>query len=376
MAQRTGPRYLAGSAAERGSWPGNRLAGWFLALFLAASLVLSLANPALLRLPDEPWLGGSWTAALQEAFDDESPLLRPATTAWGVLEYALFHQGRAGLLVGSDGWLFSSEEFDYPFDPELGERTLAGNLAAIAEVGERLAEDDIRLVVALLPAKARVYPERLGRYRLPAGPEERYEASLAALRRAGVPTVDLLSTLEWAKATNPVFLRTDTHWTPFGAAVAAEAVAAEITALGPFHWLHETPFVTRGAEPRPHRGDLAAFLPLGPFYDALGPKDDILLANTTTAAGGANGDLFAEVELPVTVVGTSYSQDERWNFAGALRQALGSDLLVAAQRGGGPYLPMLDYLQGDAYRSAPPKVVVWEIPERYLSEPLMGGDDV
>jgi alginate O-acetyltransferase complex protein AlgJ len=376
MAQRTRPRYLENRAAERGRLPGNRLAGWFLALFLAASLFLSLANPALLRVPDDPWLDGSWTAALQEAFDNESPLLRPATTTWGVLEYALFRQGRAGVLVGSDGWLFSSEEFDYPFDRERGERTLADNLAAIVDVGERLAADDARLVVALLPAKARLYPERMGRYRLPAGPAERYEQSLEALQRAGVVvTVDVLSTLERAKASSPVFLRTDTHWTPFGAAVAAEAVAGEITALGPFDWLHETPFVTRVAEPRPHRGDLTGFLPLGPLYEAIGPEDDRLLPTSTTSAGAANEDLFAEVDLPVTLVGTSYSEDERWNFAGALRQALGTDVLVTAQRGEGPYLPMLDYLQGDAYRAAPPEVVVWEIPERYLSEPLMGGDD-
>jgi alginate O-acetyltransferase complex protein AlgJ len=375
MAQRTGPRYVGNRPARRGGWPGDRLAGWFLALFLAASLVLSLTNPALFRMPDEPWLDGSLTAALQEAYDNESHLLGPATTVWGVVEYALFRQGRDGVLVGSDGWLFSSEEFDYPFDPEQGERTLAANLAAIAQVDARLADDDIRLVVALLPAKARVYPERLGRYRLPAGPAERYEQALQALRRGGVTTVDLLGALERAKASNRVFLRTDTHWTPIGAAVAAEAVAAEIAALGPFEWLHETAFATRPEEPRPHRGDLAGFLPLGPFYDAIGPEDERLVPLNTAPVSGAKSDLFAAVELPVTIVGTSYSQDARWNFAGLLRQALGSDVLVAAQRGGGPYLPMLDYLQGDAYRAAPPEVVVWEIPERYLTEPLMGGDD-
>ncbi|MGE8477298.1 MAG: alginate O-acetyltransferase AlgX-related protein, partial [Pseudomonas shirazensis] len=32
----------------------------------------------------------------------------------------------------------------------------------------------------------------------------------------------------------------------------------------------------------------------------------------------------------------------------------------------GPLLPMLKYLQSDAFKDAPPQVVVWEFPERYL----------
>jgi alginate O-acetyltransferase complex protein AlgJ len=292
-----------------------------------------------------------------------------------VLEYALFSQGRPGVLVGSDGWLFSSEEFDYPFEREQAELALATNLAEIAEVSEQLGEGGVHLVVALVPAKARIYSERLGRYRFPQGPAERYERSLEVLRRSGVEAVDLLETLQRAGASDEVFLRTDTHWTPHGAAAAAEAVAGAITALGPFDWLHGTHFTTYHQGPRPLRGDLTGFLPLGPFYDAIGPADDLLVPTDTVAATEPNGDLFAEVDLPVTIVGTSYSEDERWNFAGALRQALGSDVLVAAQRGGGPYLPMVDYLAGEAYRSAPPDVVVWEIPVRYLSQEWSDGNE-
>ena len=37
-----------------------------------------------------------------------------------------------------------------------------------------------------------------------------------------------------------------------------------------------------------------------------------------------------------------------------------------AEDGHGPLVPMLKYLQSDALRNAPPQVVVWEFPERYL----------
>ncbi|MEX2540301.1 MAG: hypothetical protein WD314_00775 [Trueperaceae bacterium] len=370
MAQRTGPiNYRGSDDSGETSCDGRQpLSGWFMALFLTASVILSLANPALLTAPDEPLLDGSWAAAYQSSFDRRSPLLGTATTVWGVLEYALFRQGREGVLVGSDGWLYSSEEFEFPARAETAAAALSSNLGAAAAVQKRLADDGVDLVVALLPAKARLYPEHLGRYRLPAGPRSLYGQALAGLRAAGLSAVDLLEPLERAKSEQPVFLRTDTHWTPYGASTAAGAVAATIAGLGRYDWLGAVHFGSDRLDPSPYRGDLAGFLPLGPFYDPLGPEDDLLARRVTERSEGPGDDLFAAVELPVALVGTSYSQDDRWNFAGSLRKALGNDVLVAAQEGEGPYRPMLDYLQGDAYRSAKPEVVIWEIPERYLSQ--------
>ena len=68
----------------------------------------------------------------------------------------------------------------------------------------------------------------------------------------------------------------------------------------------------------------------------------------------------------MALVGTSYSAGEAWDFAGALREALGADVLQAAQEGEGPFEPMSDYLEDDAFLQTPPRLVVWEIPERYL----------
>ncbi|HEX7003366.1 MAG TPA: hypothetical protein VF168_04185 [Trueperaceae bacterium] len=348
--------------------------GLFMALFLTGALLLAVTNSALLESPDEPLLDGSWAAAYQERFDEASPLFVPATTIWGAIDYILFDQGRAGVLVGEDGWLYSTEEFAYPAETDVAARRLDANLDAIAAVADRLQELDIDLVVALLPSKARIYPEHLGRYRLPKGPTQLYSLALAGLRDRGVPVTGLLPPLLEAKEEGAVFLRTDTHWTPYGAREAAEAVAETIRGIARFPWLDQEEYATTRSEPQPHRGDLTNFLPLGPLYDELGPEDDELIGFETSAAGAPDTDLFAQVEIPVVLVGTSYSQDERWNFAGWLRQALGSDVLVAAQRGEGPFEPMVEYLGGDAFRNAPPQVVVWEVPERYLSRRWQTGE--
>jgi alginate O-acetyltransferase complex protein AlgJ len=38
-----------------------------------------------------------------------------------------------------------------------------------------------------------------------------------------------------------------------------------------------------------------------------------------------------------------------------------------AKEGMGPYAPMLAYLNSEDLRSAPPRLVIWELPERYVA---------
>jgi alginate O-acetyltransferase complex protein AlgJ len=66
--------------------------------------------------------------------------------------------------------------------------------------------------------------------------------------------------------------------------------------------------------------------------------------------------------VPVALIGTSYSANPNWNFVGALQQALRSDVVNYAEDGHGPILPMLSYLQSDAFKNSPPQVLIWEFP--------------
>jgi alginate O-acetyltransferase complex protein AlgJ len=52
----------------------------------------------------------------------------------------------------------------------------------------------------------------------------------------------------------------------------------------------------------------------------------------------------------------------------ALEIALGRDVLNVAAEGKGPFQPMSDYLRSDTFKSTPPKLVVWEIPERFVDD--------
>jgi alginate O-acetyltransferase complex protein AlgJ len=125
-------------------------------------------------------------------------------------------------------------------------------------------------------------------------------------------------------------------------------------------------FVTETVETRAHEGDLTRFLPLAPLFASLMPQADRLQQRETRAADADSDDLFGDRDLPVTLVGTSYSANPAWNFAGALREHLQRDLANHAEEGGGPLVPMLKYLQSEDFENNPPQLVIWEFPERYL----------
>jgi len=105
------------------------------------------------------------------------------------------------------------------------------------------------------------------------------------------------------------------------------------------------------------------------LFSNMLPKPDELQKRSTDPVAGeaAGGDaLFADSDIPVGLVGTSYSANPHWNFLGALRESLHSDVVNYAEEGHGPILPMLKYLQSDGFKNSPPQVLVWEFPERYL----------
>ncbi|BBN52921.1 hypothetical protein TRE132_10460 [Pseudomonas chlororaphis subsp. aurantiaca] len=128
-------------------------------------------------------------------------------------------------------------------------------------------------------------------------------------------------------------------------------------------------FVTEAEQTVVHKGDLRLFLPLDPLFENLMPAKEPLQKRVTRAADdqpAADDALFADNEVPVALVGTSYSANPNWNFVGALKQALHSDVVSYAEDGHGPVLPMLSYLKSDAFKNSPPQVLIWEFPERYL----------
>lgn len=295
--------------------------------------------------------------------DAKVPWRDASVNLWGGLNYRLFGEARDGALIGKDGWLFTTEEYQ---TAKGDAQEIAGKVTYIKQVRDELEKDGAKLVVALIPAKARVYAEQL-RVPVPAQNANIYQDTRQALEQAGIPTPDLEAALRKPvtedRNAGPVFLKTDTHWTPLGAEEAARALVPAVQAAA-----SDLPPASYEVEIKPavqRSGDLLRYVPV----KTGGPTPDTVQEPEHTRTDEGSGGLLGDETLAVALVGTSYSaetKDNVWHFAGALSQALGTEVLNAAQEGKGPIVPMREYLKGQDLKENPPQVVIWEIPERFL----------
>jgi len=343
---------------------------FYIALFLLTLLVLGLWSArsffGFSTNNDATVLNGRWAKAVETHYDDQFPIKRLGTNLWAALDFKLFNEGRPGVVLGRDQWLYSDEEFNPVVNEELN---LQGNYALVEGVRQTLKEHGVKLVMAIVPAKVRLYPEHMDEVRPARIHANLYQDFHARVAADKILAPDLLGPLQQAKQQGQqVFLRTDTHWTPAGAEIVARQLALTIAAKTPLSGQPQR-FVTETEETVEHKGDLRRFLPLDPLFENLMPAEEPLQKRVTRASEeqpAAQDELFAALQVPVTPLGSSYSANPSWNRVGALKQALHSDVLSYAEDGHGPILPMLSYLKSDDFKNNPPQVLIWEFPERYL----------
>ena len=161
--------------------------------------------------------------------------------------------------LGEGGKLYYSSTLDDYCGvglPDDGLRLIAAHLAAIQAQVER---EGAQFLFAVAPNKNSVVPEGMPA-RFPDGRENsNYTRLLPLLREAGVNCVDLHTLLSGHPE---LYYRTDSHWTPEGAALAADALLA---ALGRDSSFASGPFSEAGR----HIGDLYQMLyPVGKGREA------------------------------------------------------------------------------------------------------------
>ena len=340
----------------------------FSAMLVVPALILAPQLADFDRPKQEHLLNGELTRSLEKYIDDQNILKTFATNLWAAIGYTVFHEGRKGVAIGSRGWLFTNEEID----PIAHADTLYhANLTAINNISDTLKAQGIELVVAIIPAKTRLYRQYLPPEMQPSNIHQAlYERIHQDLDKAQIKAPSLLEPMMKANMQHPVFLSTDTHWTPWGAASVAKALSDFIKEQ-PLVAVDTKTFSTEVIEKKPHQGDLLNYLPLSPWFDFINPFTDTIEVKKTTMhikddISHTEAALFADTGIEITLVGSSYSANPLWNFAGALTQHLGADLLNMAKEGEGPLRPIQEYLQSDEFKNHPPKLVIWEFPERYL----------
>jgi hypothetical protein len=209
----------------------------FLAILAVPPVAQALIRGVKLDLFRPP--GGPLLAHLQrfeKALETESALSGAVQPWVQRAQLGLLGQGNEKVMVGRDGWLFYKPDVDFLTGPAIGgrralrpnEESRAGDpLPAILKFHEDLRALGVDLVLAPVPVKAAIYPEKLaGRQEQPpvnAG----YADFLRRLEEKGVAVIDLTRVM-WEKKDEGLFLPLDSHWSPRGMSVFATALAEEL----------------------------------------------------------------------------------------------------------------------------------------------------
>ncbi|MES2188247.1 MAG: cell division protein FtsQ [Pseudomonadota bacterium] len=367
-----------------------RAAGVALLLFLflgLGSTVYAIVFQGLDLLPQgltrAAFLDGATMRSMADALA-KAPQARVAAEAERGTSWVLSGDLGPQVRQGCPGWLFLAEELAPHADG-------AAHAAARADVAVRLRaaleKKGIRLLVVVVPDKSRIEQSRLCGLQRPAALAGRLDDWTDRLRAAGVPVLDVTPVLAapMGRGEDP-FLRTDTHWNEAGAAASAQAVADAVKALG----VERTPAQDYDVVQQPparRPGDLVHLAGIDGLPLALQPAPETLPASSftprqaagavpaatgaATASSSSDADLFGDADLPrIALIGTSYSRNS--HFADFLAKDLGTPVANLAKDGGNFWGAAEAYFASPAFKQTPPRLVVWEIPERSLQRTTAG----
>lgn len=217
-------------------------------------------------------------------------------------------------VAGSDeGWRFLVNELKHLQHGDIGSVDLkAANaegtdpIPVISKYNEELKALGLELLLVPVPPKAAIYPEKLTSA---PGAVPSLASFYQKLSDAGVQVLDLEAAFKKSKAESPdkqLYCATDSHWSPYGAQLAAGLVAAKYKDRKELIEDQLRDLVDLKPEALEFHGDL-----LSDADKASMPKERLPMVRTGLAAT-ANGTEVSTVESadhsPLVVMGDSHCQ--------------------------------------------------------------------
>jgi hypothetical protein len=311
--------------------------------------------------------------AYERNLEEASVVARALRPLFQFAQFTWLRDGGEKALVGRDGWLF--------YRPGYNDMLARGTstvhprndvVAAIVAWRDALAARGIQLLVVPVPNKESIYPDRLTR-RVASGQtmmSATTRSVLARLKSANVECMDLFALFAEARmnpaafGTAQLYLAQDSHWSPAGAKLAAQAVARRLIERG---WAEPgtTEYRERAASVE-RLGDVLQMLQCPVIESRVAlekvPSAQVFRADTSQAYED-------EASSQILVLGDSflriYERDEPGSagFSAHLAKELKQPLTSLASDGGASTLVRQELFRRPALLRNK-RVVVWEFIER------------
>lgn len=361
-------------------------------IVLVAGFGVTIAS--LRDVPETAWtgitepqqlFGGESTRRFSAQLNEHFLLSKPFSQIERAVTWTIAGDTGTAVSTGCKDWFFLSDELETFPDPDHSAIARANIVKALAK---NLAGRGIQLVIAVVPDKSRIEQAHLCGLHRPASFAGRIDNWVALLKQSKINTINLEPVLTATPGER--YYRTDSHWNENGANAAAAAIASYLQAekmqvmpaVAPDKAALHSTTIARD-------GDLLRVSNLQGLPAILRPKPEqtqltTIVASATPDSGASSNsssdsnsntsdDLFGDTGLPtVALIGTSFSRNA--NFVPFLGHYLGAPVASFAKEGGNFERSALAYLGGKTFQQSPPKVVLWEVPERMLQKPLSAAE--
>lgn len=197
------------------------------------------------------WLDGSFQSAVNRQTEQIIGFRPGLVRLYNQLHFSLFKKANAeGVIIGRDGECYEEDYLRAAtgafFIGEEAWKQKAVQMKALSDTLQKLGK---HLLVVIEPGKGTVYPENFPSKYISAGfGRGNYQAMLDQFNATGVPVLDLNSAfLRWKDTVAyRLFPKTGTHWSYYGAALAADSLFRRVETLFPGRI---APFKTKALQP-------------------------------------------------------------------------------------------------------------------------------
>jgi alginate O-acetyltransferase complex protein AlgJ len=296
---------------------------------------------------------------------------RPFTHGASMLQWVVARDLGDGILLGKEGWMFLTA----PLEPNPHAEERAQEFCdLVVELRDHLRQKGVRLIIMPIPAKLTVME-----HALPTGvsaPAVLRTAHELLMMTLGQDAIDLTKIWREQDIAQP-FLRTDSHWSPDGSRVAAEAAAAVAGVLLPKDL---RPYALRDLGSHPDVGDLFRFVGVSAVRLSQNTWERTLatrlhLIHRVHAMGVTHGEGASErvfdtkgpppsKDASVALLGTSYCATRL--FEGYVAHFSGGQMRVDAVVGGGLYSAVKAALRRLESDASYPRTWIWEFPMAHV----------